>query len=809
MNKQVVLPILGMTCANCSAAVERSLRKEKGVKGATVNLSTEKATVDLDLDLGLIPLVERVRRAGYDVALGEASFLLENLSDNSDALVIEKRLKELPGIFKVQINLSNSLLRVEYVPTEVEAGDLTKLLRELGFRYTENVTSEDAESLARKKEMAQQKHFLVVGLLFTIPLFALSMAADLGLLPETLAHSKWVGWIMLALATPVQFYVGKQYYTGAWKSIRNKSANMDVLVAMGSSAAYFYSIPITLGLLHGHVYYETAAVIITLIKLGKFLEARAKGQTSESIKKLMGLRSKTARVLRGGQEVEINVDDVAIGDFVIVRPGEKIPVDGKVIDGVSSVDESMLTGESLPVEKKPGDMLVGASINKNGLLKFEATQVGKNTVLAQIIRLVEDAQASKAPIQQVVDKVSSIFVPAVIAIGLITFLGWYFFGGLPAHTDVSPFTFALIKMVAVLVIACPCAMGLATPTAVMVGTGKGAELGILIKSSDALERAGKIKTVVLDKTGTITRGKPEVVNVLAWGGTSEEELLRLTASVEKGSEHPLGEAVVAEANARGLFLEEPEEFFALSGHGVEARVGGRAVLVGNTRLMEKGGVDFPEQVLAERERWQKEGKTVVFTAVDCQPAGILAIADAVKPDSRQAIQGLLEMGIEVVMLTGDNRQTAQAVAESVGIRNVRAEVLPRDKSAEVARLQEEGKVVAMVGDGINDAPALAKADVGIAIGTGTDVAIASAPVVLVGGSLNGVPRSISLSRKVVRTIHQNLFWAFFYNVILIPAAALGALSPILAAGAMAFSSIFVVTNSLRLRRYRTERQWTA
>ncbi len=804
MNKQVVLPILGMTCANCSAAVERSLRKEKGVKTASVNLSTEKATVDLEQDLKLLVLVDRVRRAGYDVALGEAAFLIENLSDNSDALLIEKRVKEMPGIYKAQINLSNSLLRVEYVPTEMQPADLTKLLRELGFKYQENVTSEDAEGLARKKEMAQQKHFLIVGLLCTIPLFVLSMSADFGLLPDYMAHAGWLSWVMLALALPVQFYVGRQYYSGAWKSIRNRSANMDVLVAMGSSAAFFYSIPITLGLFRGHVYYETAAVIITLIKLGKFLEARAKGQTSESIKKLMGLRSKTARVLCGGQEVEINVDDVALGDFVIVRPGEKIPVDGKVIDGLSSVDESMLTGESLPVEKKPGDMVVGASINKNGLLKFEATQVGKNTVLAQIIRLVEDAQASKAPIQQVIDKVSAVFVPAVIAIALLTFLGWYFFGSLPVNADVNPFTYALIKAIAVLVIACPCAMGLATPTAVMVGTGKGAELGILIKSSEALEQVGKTQAVVLDKTGTITRGKPEVTDLLAAPGMSEDDLLRLTASVEKGSEHPLADAILTEANRRGLILAEPEEFFALAGHGVEAQVAGRAALVGNTRLMEKEGVTFPPAMLAEMERWQQVGKTVVLTALDCQPAGLLAIADAVKPDSKPAIQQLQNMGIEVVMLTGDNRQTAQAVAQSVGVSQVRAEVLPRDKSAEVSQLQAAGKVTAMVGDGINDAPALAKADVGIAIGTGTDVAIASAPVVLVGGSLNGVPRAIALSRRVVRTIHQNLFWAFFYNIVLIPAAALGFLSPILAASAMAFSSIFVVSNSLRLRSYRPE-----
>ncbi len=584
MENQVVLPILGMTCANCSAAVERSLRKERGVKSASVNLSTEKATVELEENLEMSLLVDRVRRAGYDVAMGEATYLLENLSDNSDALVIEKRFKDLPGIYKVQINLSNSLLRIEYVPTEIEANELTRVLRELGYRYSENVTSEDAEAQARKKEIDLQRHYLTVGLIFTIPLFALSMAMDFGLLPASWAHSSWINWVMLALATPVQFYVGREFYSGAYKSIRNGSANMDVLVAMGSSAAYFYSIPVTLGLMRGHVYFETAAVIITLIKLGKYLEARAKGKTSESIKKLMGLRSKTARVMRFEQEIEISVDEVEIGDIVIVRPGEKIPVDGKVIEGSSSVDESMLTGESMPVEKKVGDTVVGASINKNGLLRFRATQVGKNTVLAQIIRLVEEAQASKAPIQKLVDKVSAVFVPSVIVIAVLTFLGWYFFGSIPVNSDVNQFTYALTKMVAVLVIACPCAMGLATPTAVMVGTGKGAELGILIKSSEALELAGKIKTVVLDKTGTITRGKPEVVDIIATNGISDREVLRITASVEKGSEHPLGEAIVGEARRLDLGLEEPEEFFALSGYGVEAMLEGRSIQVGNTRL---------------------------------------------------------------------------------------------------------------------------------------------------------------------------------------------------------------------------------
>ncbi len=819
-DKQVTLPITGMTCANCVATVEKGLRKLEGVQEVTVNLATEKATVTYDAaKLKEQDLIERVERVGYGVPTSSIELPITGMTCANCVATVEKGLKKLPGITDVSVNLATEKATVKYVPGAVDRREMVKQVEKIGYGVVEAAADEemeDAERAARVAEVRRQQRLLIIGAVFTIPLFVLSMLRDLSFLGAW-ADSPWVNILMWSLATPVQFYVGWQYYEGGFKALRNGSANMDVLVALGSSVAYVYSILVTMSHLIGtyagdmhkwmifghHVYFETAAVIITLIVLGKLLEARAKGQTSEAIKKLMGLRAKTARVVRDGQEIDVPIDAVEVSDTVVVRPGEKIPVDGVVLEGHSAVDESMITGESLPVDKSPGDKVIGATINKQGLLKFEATAVGRQTALAQIIRLVEDAQASKAPIQKLADQVAAVFVPAVIAIALLTFGVWYFGSG-------EGFTAALIRLVAVLVIACPCAMGLATPTAVMVGTGKGAENGILFKSSAALEQAHKLTAIVLDKTGTITRGQPTVTDVAVNGHTKREDALRIAASAERGSEHPLGQAIVQAAQEQGMSLSNPNRFASITGRGIEAVIDDQPVLVGSKKLMEERNIAL-NGLEVEAKRLQEEAKTAMWLAVGDEAAAVIAVADTIKEGSREAIAEMKRLGLHVAMITGDNQATANAIAREVGVDRVFAEVLPGDKAAYVQKLQAQKYKVGMVGDGINDAPALAAADVGIAIGTGTDVAMEAADVTLMRGDLRSVPQALRLSRATMGTIKENLFWAFGYNVILIPVAAgalypfawapdfLRQLSPILAAFAMAFSSVSVVTNSLRLR----------
>jgi Cu+-exporting ATPase len=805
--KQIILPIKGMTCANCVATIERNVKKLDGVQDTIVNLSSEKATIGYDpAKLKLKDVVARIQRAGYDVAQAEGEFIIKRIADSVDAQRLEKTLSAVEGISSVSINLATEKAVIRYIPTMINQLEIRERIKRAGFEaMILGDEAQDAEGTAREKEIKKQRSLLLLGILFTLHLFIMTMGRDFGLIPIPMtSQHTWFDWLLLALATPVQFIVGAQYYSGAYKALRNRSANMDVLIAMGSSVAYFYSILVLLNVLEGHLYFETAAVIITLIRLGKFLEARAKGRTSDAIKKLLNLQAKTARVVRDGKETEVRVSDVLVGDVLIARPGEKIAVDGVVLEGYTAVDESMLTGESLPVEKRIGDDVVGGTLNKMGMVRYEATKVGKQTALAQIIRLVEEAQGSKAPIQRLADSISAVFVPIVIALAAATFLIWYFLIPRlmpnlmpPIGTDI--FTRALINMVSVLVIACPCAMGLATPTAVMVGSGKAAEMGILFKSAEALERAGKINTVVFDKTGTITKGQPEVKRIVSLDKKiTENELLKLAASVESASEHPLGEALVAEAGNRGIKLQMPEKFSAKAGLGVQAIIDGKDITLGNTRLIQELKLD-PAPIAEILNEIESSAQTAIVMVVDGKVAGLFGVADSIKPNSKAAIEKLKKLGLQVIMLTGDNRKTAQVIGKQVGMDEVIAEVLPQDKVGKIKQLQGTGKVVAMVGDGVNDAPALAQADVGLAIGTGTDVAVASAPITLMGGDLEGVVKAVALSQKTLSKIKQNLFWAFFYNVILIPVSAAGFLNPMLAAGAMAFSSVFVVTNSLRLR----------
>ncbi|WP_026908771.1 heavy metal translocating P-type ATPase [Paucisalibacillus globulus] len=788
-SQHITVGVTGMTCAACSNRIEKVLNKMDGVE-AQVNLTTEKATVDYDpAAVSVQDITTKIEKLGYGVEMEKVEFDVYGMTCAACSTRIEKVLNKQEGVKHATVNLATESASIEYNPGLIEELDLIGRIQKLGYDAKRKADKEEKQT-QKEKQLQTMKTKLIISAVLSAPLLV-TMFVHLGgmNIPAIFMNP----WFQFALATPVQFIIGWQFYVGAYKNLRNGGANMDVLVALGTSAAYFYSLYEGLKTIGNpgympHLYFETSAILITLILFGKYLETSAKSRTTVAISKLLNLQAKQARVLRNGEEMMIPIEEVIVGDRLIVKPGEKIPVDGIVVKGRTSIDESMITGESIPIEKDVNASVIGSTINKNGTIEMEATKVGKDTALASIIKVVEDAQGSKAPIQRLADVISGYFVPIVVGIAFITFLVWIIF--------VTPGEFepALVASIAVLVIACPCALGLATPTSIMVGSGRAAESGILFKGGEHLERTHQLNAIVLDKTGTITKGKPEVTHY-----TADEETLSLLASAEKGSEHPLAEAIVAYATEKGVPIVETDDFNAIPGHGIEAVIDGKNVLVGTRKLMNDHQISVAD-VEKELVGYETNGNTAMLIAVDGVFKGIVAVADTVKETATQAIKELKELGLEVIMLTGDNERTAKAIAKQVGIDRVIAQVLPEEKANRVKEIQLQGKKVAMVGDGVNDAPALAVADIGIAIGTGTEVAIEAADVTILGGELLLIPQAIKISKATIKNIRQNLFWAFGYNTAGIPIAALGLLAPWIAGAAMAFSSVSVVTNSLRLKR---------